>query len=313
MNKLIYVIGGFILASLILGAFIMWQASSDLTVLLPDTIEDWKISAKDQNFNRENLYKYINGGAELYISYGFKKVINRTYSKREQPDIVVDLFDMGTSHNAFGVFSHSRETIDNTFGQGSEYTQGQLLFWKNHFFVSILASPETVESKKAVFNIARKIETAIKGKGPLPEILTFLPQRSLVRESIRYFHHYIWLNSYFFVADRNILHINETTDVILAKYGGEKKRYILLLVKYKKNKDAKKAYNDFIKYYLPGLSRERAVQIEDGTWTACQLAENLLIIVFNAPIKDKAVHLIETVQKNFFIERTLLNIKEKEK
>jgi hypothetical protein len=302
MKKLKYIIGGFILASLIPGAFFMWQASSDLTVLLPVTLEEWKISAKDQIYNRENLYKYINGGAELYISYGFKKVINRTYSKSEQPDIVVDLFDMGTSHNAFGVFSHSRETIDDTFGQGSQYTQGLLLFWKNHFFVSILASPETVESKKAVFNIARNIETAIKGKGPLPEILAFLPQQSLVRESIRYFHHYIWLNSYFFLADRNILHINEKTDAILAKYGEQKKRYILLLVKYKKNKDAKTAYSDFIKYYLPGLSGELAVQIEDGTWTACQLAEDLLIIVFNAPIKDKAIQLIETVQKNVYRE-----------
>jgi hypothetical protein len=304
MNKLKYIIGGFILASLILGSFIMWQASSDLTVLLPVTIDDWKISAKDQIYNRNNLYKYINGGAELYISYGFKKVVNRTYSKRQQPDILVDLFDMGTSPNAFGVFSHSRETIDNTFGQGSQYTQGQLLFWKNHFFVSILASPETVESKKAVFNIARKIDTAIKEKGSLPEILTFLPEQSLVRESIRYFHHYIWLNSYFYLADRNILHINKKTDAILAKYGEQKKRYILLLVKYNQNKDAKTAYNDFINYYLPDLSRERVVQIEDGTWTACQLAENLLIVVFNAPIKEKAVHLIETVQKNFFRENT---------
>ncbi len=302
--------GVLFLVLLILGALGLWQMKSDITVLLPDTIEDWKVSAKDQMYSRENLYKYIDGGAELYISYGFKKVINRTYSKPGQPDIVVDLFDMGTSQNAFGVFSHSRETIDNTFGQGSQYTQGQLLFWKNHFFVSILASPETVESKKAVFNIARKIEAAIKGKGPLPEILTFLPQQSLVRGSIRYFHHYIWLNSYLFVADRNILHINDKTDVLLAKYGEQKKRYILLLVKYKKNKDAETAYNDFIKYYLPGLSGESVVQIKDGTWTACQLAEKLLIIVFNAPIKDKAIHLIETVQKNYFIERTLPDIKE---
>ena len=275
----------------------MWQASSDLTVSLPATIEDWKISAKDQIYNRENLYKYINGGAELYISYGFKKVINRTYSKREQPDIVVDLFDMGTSHNAFGVFSHSRETIDNTFGQGSQYTQGQLLFWKNHFFVSILASPETVESKKAVFNIAGKIEKSIKGKGPLPEILTYLPQRSLVRESIRYFHHYIWLNSHYFVSDQNILHVNENTDALLVKYGERMKRYILLLVKYKNDKDAGVAYNDFIENYMPRLSGEDVIQIEDGTWTACHLAGNYLIIVFNAPVKEKAVHLIEAVKK----------------
>ena len=294
--------GVLFLALLILGALGLWQMKSDITVLLPDTIEDWKVSAKDQIYSRENLYKYIDGGAELYISYGFKKVINRTYSKRGQPDIVVDLFDMGTSHNAFGVFSHSRETIDNTFGQGSQYTEGLLLFWKDRFFVSILASPETVESRSAVFDVAGKIETAIKNEGPLPEILDLLPDQSLVRESIRYFHHYIWLNSHYFVSDRNILHINEKTDALLAKYGEQKKRYILLLVKYKKNKDAETAYDDFLKYYLPGLSGERVIQIEDGTWTAGQLTENLLIIVFNAPVKDKALYLIDAVQKNSLVE-----------
>jgi hypothetical protein len=290
----------FLAVLLILGALSMWQLKSDITALLPDTIEDWKVSAKDQMYSRENLYKYIDGGAELYISYGFKKVINRTYSKRGQPDMLVDLFDMGTSQNAFGVFSHSRETIDNTFGQGSQYTEGLLLFWKDRFFVSILASPETTESRSAVFDIAGKIEAAIKNEGPLPEILDLLPDQSLVRESIRYFHHYIWLNSHYFVSDRNILHVNENTDALLAKYGERMKRYILLLVKYKNDKDAGVAYNDFIENYLPRLSGERAIQIEDGTWTACH-------IVFNAPVKEKALHLIEAVKKKIKTESGGIN------
>ncbi len=304
-RKLKLIIQGFFPALLIFGTYAMGQANSDITALLPDTIDDWKVSTKDQIYDRENLYDYINGGAELYLSYGFKKAISRTYSMRGQPDIVVDIFDMGTSHNTFGVFSHSREIIDDTFGQGSQYTHGLLLFWKDHFFVSILTSLETVESKKAVFNIARKIETAIKKKGPLPEILALLPHQSLVRESIRYFHHYIWLNSHYYVADRNILHINETTDALLAKYGEQGKRSILLLVQYEKSKDAKIAYNDFIKYYLPRLSEESVVQIEDGTWTACQLTGNLFIIVFNVPGKDKALQLIEAVQKKLLFEKKL--------
>jgi hypothetical protein len=102
------------------------------------------------------------------------------------------------------------------------------------------------------------------------------------------------------VSDRNILHINETTDALLAKYGEQKKRYILLLVKYKKNKDAETAYNDFIKHHLPGLSGESAIQIEDGTWTACQLTGNFLVVVFNAPVKERALHLIEAVKEKIY-------------
>lgn len=276
----------------------MKEINADLTLLLPDAPEGWKITGRDQTYNRDTLYNYINGGAELYLSYGFKKVVSRTYSKPDQPDIVVDLFEMESSKNAFGVFSHSREVVDNTFGQGSQYTEGLLLFWKNHYYISIYAYPETVESKRAVFNLARKIDSAITKEGPLPEILTLLPQQSLIKESIRYFRHYAWLNSHYFVADRNILHINDKTDALLTKYGEQKKQHILLLVQYTDDQNAQYAYNDFVKSYLPELSKAHVVQIEDGTWTACQLTGNLLIIVFNAPMKDKALHLIQEFQNN---------------
>ena len=44
--------------------------------LLPERIGSWTIDT-EAVYTPENLYDYINGGAELYISYGFKKVYTR--------------------------------------------------------------------------------------------------------------------------------------------------------------------------------------------------------------------------------------------
>jgi hypothetical protein len=261
-------------------------------------MDGWEITEKDQTYNRDNLHDYINGGAELYLSFGFVEVLSRKYSRSDQPDIIVDVFDMKTSQNAFGVFSHSREVVDQTFGQGSQYTAGLMLFCKNNYYVSVLASPETPESKQAVHNLAGHVEAAIAADGPLPDILSLLPRPSLVEESIRYFHHYIWLNSHYFVADENILHIDETCEAVLAKYGSRDQRRILLLVKYPDEDKVTLGYNDFARYYLPELSKASAVQIEDGTWTGCQRTGNLLVIVFNARAKDEVLNLIESVKKN---------------
>jgi hypothetical protein len=266
--------------------------------ILPETVDGWEVSEEDQTYNRDNLYKYINGGAELYLSYGFVDVVSRRYSRPNQPEIVVDVFNMGTSQNAFGVFSHSRETVEQTFGQGSQYTAGLLLFWKNNYYVSILANPETPESKQAVFGIARRIDEAIADEGPLPDIISILPRPELVEESIRYFHHYIWLNSHYFVADKNILHIDETCDAVLAKYGPKSSRLILLVVKYHNDKEATVGYNDFVRHYLPELSETPAVQIEDGKWTGCRKVGDLLVVVFNAPAQSDALDMMETVFKN---------------
>jgi hypothetical protein len=100
------------------------------------------------------------------------------------------------------------------------------------------------------------------------------------------------------VAQENILHINENTDVLLAKYGDQERRYFLLIVKYPTEKETAIAYEDFVKNYVPELSETLVVRIEDGTWTGCRLIEDHLIIVFNAPTEDQALYLIEEVQHN---------------
>jgi hypothetical protein len=274
----------------------MSGSAPGFSIQLPDRVLEWAVSGEDRIYTAENLFEYIDGGAELYLSYGLSSVFARTYTREGEPDITVDLFDMGSSENAFGAFSHSRETIDTTFGQGSQYTKGLLLFWKDRYYVSILASPETKASKAAVFALAREIESEIPREGPLPGILEYLPRDSLIEESIRYFHHYIWLNSHYFVSDENILHIDENTGAVLAKYGSGDKRWYLVVVEYPSDMEARLARTDFVIHYLPEMEIEPVAQIEDSTWTGCRGSGSILAVVFNAPARETAVGLLDQVE-----------------
>lgn len=60
--------------------------------------------AGDRFYKQETLYEYVDGGAELYISYGFREGLKRKYSKPDQPDILIEIFDMGSSINTHGIF-----------------------------------------------------------------------------------------------------------------------------------------------------------------------------------------------------------------
>jgi hypothetical protein len=272
------------------------DSSAGFPLQLPGRVAGWAAAGENKIYTTENLFEYIDGGAELYLSYGLASVLARTYTREGEPDITVDLFDMGSSENAFGVFSHSRETIDSAFGQGSQYTKGLLLFWKDRFYVSILASPETKASKAAVFALARSLEAQIPNEGPLPGVLAYLPQDSLIAESVRYFHHYIWLNSHYFVSDENILHISEHTEVVLAKYGGGDKRWYLVVVEYTSDMEARLARTDFAIHFLPEMDLEPVAQIEDSTWAGCRGAGSVLAVVFNAPTREIAMGLLDEVQ-----------------
>jgi hypothetical protein len=281
----------------------MSHATSDLSFHLPPEISGWKAVGKDSMYNRSTLFAYIDGGAELYLSYGFTDVISRRYTNAGKPDIVVDLFDMGTATNAFGVFSQSMETVDKSFGQGSQISKGLLIFWKDRYYVSMMAHPETEESRKALQTLAAVISHSIPKEGPLPDIIKLLPEHALVRESIRYFRHHAWLNTHYFIADHNILHINDSTDALLAKYGQGPKRSLLLLIAYPNEQSARQAYGDFVKSYLPNVSGKIPVQIEDGTWTACRRSGPLFMAVFNAAGKADASHLLDAVLKKQLLRK----------
>ncbi|HLP48515.1 MAG TPA: DUF6599 family protein, partial [Candidatus Kapabacteria bacterium] len=178
---------------------------TELSTVLPTEIDGWKKAGKDTFYNPENLFKYIDGGAELYISYNFQQTLAQKYTLDEENEITVDIFDMENSFNAFGIFAHSSETPDaaaDRIGQGSEYASGLLTFWKDKFYISILAYPETAEKKNIVLKLGRALAAAIPTEGPLPPIISLLPKENLVPASTRYFYHYIWLNSHYFISDR---------------------------------------------------------------------------------------------------------------
>jgi hypothetical protein len=272
----------------------MMASNISLEEFLPESVNSWQGEGEGKRYDRQTLYEYINGGAELYLSYGFVCSINKVYQKSGQPDIIVDIFDMGSSENAFGIFSHSRERDDKQFGQGSQYTSGLLLYWKDRFYISILASPETEESKRVVFQLASQIENAISGKGSIPGIVDQLPPEGLIQESIKYFKHHIWLNTYYYISDENILHITEKTEAVLAKYQKNDNKSILLLVRYPDQEEAVLAYDDFLQNFVPEMKGKLAYQIEDGSWIACKLDGTLIKVVFNAHDEQNAVELLET-------------------
>jgi hypothetical protein len=61
------------------------------------------------------------------------------YEKADSPTLTLDIFDMGTAEDAFGIFSFERDGEDVAIGQGSDYAGGMLRFWKDRYFVFITA------------------------------------------------------------------------------------------------------------------------------------------------------------------------------
>ncbi len=266
----------------------------DLSALLPDSLPGWEIK-EEHRYTPDNLYDYIDGGAELYRSYGFREMVSLVYHRPDQPDLYLDIFDMGTTGGAFGVFTHSREKTDSTFGQGSQYSPGALIFWKDRYFISLLASPETPEARQAIFTLARQIEHAIPRQGKIPTVVRLLPRDSLVEESIRYFYHPVWLNTYFFLTESNLLHLDSTTQAVWAKYRFTAQPTYLLLVLYPSASAARTAEQEFRKFYFTLSDSRPITQTQKGSWDALRRCGRLLVGIFRARNSAAVQNLLEEV------------------
>jgi hypothetical protein len=113
---------------------------------------------RSRTFTETSLYGYINGGAELYLEYGFDTLVV-TELVRNGRDIKVEIYRMKDPEAAFGIFSVSRFRCNG----GPRLTEHlcrsayQLQLCKGPFYVSIINDTGTKEDQETADEIATGI------------------------------------------------------------------------------------------------------------------------------------------------------------
>ncbi len=201
-----------------------------LAEILPRQISGWIAKAEDQVFDRDHIFDYLDGAGEVYLAFDFRYVIVREYAKEGGPAVVVEVYQMGSSEDAYGVFTHDTDGEEVVCGQEAIYAAGLLRFWKDKVFVRILAEHETRATRQLVLKIGELIARAIPGEGKRPDLLGFLPSTGLRRQTIRYFHTLVSLNSHYYLSKANLLRLSPETEAFLADYeleGGKAKSLVI--------------------------------------------------------------------------------------
>lgn len=273
------------------------QAKKDLGSLLPREMLGWRAEEKDSSYDPQTIFDYIDGAGEVYRSYNFKELVVRRFKKEGKPEIIMDFFDMGSSEDAFGVFTHDLEGEDAGIGQDSTYKGGLLSFWKGPYFVSIYAEEETEETKDVLLNLGEAVASAIKEEGEKPDLVALLPEEEVDIGKVHYFHNHMILNYHFFVADENILLLDQKTEAVIARGIQEGEGYAILVVRYPEAEKVSQAHKSFVNIYMPDAVESGLVQTEDMLWTASDIEDNLLVIVFNASSDITAKEMIKKIKE----------------
>jgi len=273
---------------------------TDLGRFLPNEIAGWKLSREDRAFTRGTIFEYLDGVGETYLGYGLRRLFVREYLDAAGSLLVAEIYDMATAADAYGIFSNDRDGEDVPVGQEAIYGGALLRFWKGPYFVRLLAEKETGETKSVLLGLGLKIAAAIPEGGSKPALLEGLPLERLERKSVRYFHKQVSLNAHYYLADENVLLLNEGTEVALARYKAGWGKPMLLVCRYRNPADARHAYLKFRHAYFsaggdPNAGRT-VEMIENGEFAGARLMGPFLILVFESPDRGSCESLLRSAE-----------------
>ena len=264
----------------------------ELQKALPEKVMNWTKAEEDQFYDSQTIFDYIDGAGEVYRAYHMQRCLSRRYVTPQGPALILDIFEMASSYDAFGVFTHDPDGDALPVGQGGVYRSGWLGFWKDRFFISLYADEETDAAIKALRELAGKVASLIKKEGPKPQILSRLPKKGLQARSVRYFHDHPVLNRHYYVSTENILRLGGQTEAVLSAYQLKEGAAQVLLVKYPDADKAKEAYSSFLKHYLPDADPSGMAQLENKKWCGASVKGPFLAVVLEADSREIAANLL---------------------
>ena len=245
------------------------SVQQDLNKYLPgaDEIGEWKEDGSPREYKGEDLYSYINGGAEIYHEYGFAQVIVQDYTRKNGKSIALEIFEMESSEAAFGIYSFKTSTQGKglALGDKAQLEDYYLNFRKGDFVMTLIGFDEDEETVKGLQKIARAVDGKINSRGREPAFVSLLPGNDLIGQSVKYFKGSLGLyNSYPFFT-RDVFRLKEGIK------GDYKAGYSVFIIGYKDSEENQKIFNDVKKSFMESPRYkdfksvdEKLFQVEDG-------------------------------------------------
>lgn len=260
--------------------------------LFPVYIKQWKREENPKMYaGKDKLFEYINGGAEVYLSYSFVQVSTVKYIKQDSGDSVkVDVWEFDNSDDAYGIFLKDRSGQELSVGHEASLFENYLWIWKDKYFVIIEPFEGNISSGDVIFIGTSIVENIVSGGVRLPEILGYLPDEGYFQRNSWYFHEKIILDNIYItnkLIDKNVFNLSKKTNAVIGEYIIENGiPFKILIIEYPDLSVAMESFNNFIE--LRKSWREKSVQTDtiqtfmdsNGKFSSITVMDKLIVATF---------------------------------
>jgi hypothetical protein len=225
----------------------------------------------------------VDGQADAFFAYGFEQVVTRRYQNADGIFVNVEIWQLATSADAFGLFHEDRAGQPVKIGVEGDADPGRrLAFWQDRYFASVSASGSI--SDDVLRDIANGIASQLPAGGTAPNIVSRLPAENIVEGSLLFLHEEISIQNEVWLGGQNLLGLSPQTNGALARYTLNGATTRLLLVEYSTSAQAGDA-----------LKALQAGDVSD--LLASQVNGNYLAAAFGKTEAAQAQHLVEQALK----------------
>lgn len=261
---------------------------------VPDEVMGWRAADGGEIYDSESIFDYIDGHAEVYLAYGMQRCLARRYDGPDgEGGIVLDVFELASPADAYGVFTYDRDGEALDIGRDALYRYGWLSFWKDRLFVSVTAESESPAARAAVIALGESVATLIDGGGEPPALIAELPETDLDRGSIRFLHSQQILDTHLWLGGGDLFGLGPDTDLVLARYVRDGVSAHLILVAYPDADRASRAATAVAARLTEGEVAGEPVADGAGRWHALRSRGSRLAVVVGAATSELAGALID--------------------
>lgn len=217
-------------------------------------LNGWEASALPQVFRGDDLFLFINGGADLYQEYGFIQAMSLEYRKKQNRSINVEIYEMSDAKSAYGIFTSKTGKGGKKMAIGHEarLEDYYLNVWQGNFLVTLIGFDSHPETVDGLVTIARAVAKKIKSKKPDYPLLTrLLPFDHKNNCRVVYIKGNLALNNFYQFAGEEIFGIKEG---IIADYSG----ISVLIFKYRDTRESLRQFQ-YSREKLKCLSKFRII------------------------------------------------------
>jgi hypothetical protein len=260
-----------------------------------DFSSGWKKSGRPSTFIKADLFNHIDGGAELFLEYGFDKLLVQGYA-RGKSELTLDIYEMESPESALGIYltKCGQETPVAGIRARNSGEKSQLTILKSKYFVYVNNFDGDAKNLPAMVALANKALESIPVV-PSEGWLEQLPKESLVDRSQRLIRGPVALQPFYTFGEGDILELRGKIFGMLANYRGEGNAvYTRLIIPYPDQKQALSVYENLkanLDPYLKILStRANGFVFLDfkKKYGVVKLRDSKLDIRFNLPSLPKS-------------------------